>query len=41
MKKGWETVNIEVRNAVQAALLGNLTPKAALDKAQKAIVAKG
>ena len=41
MKKGWETVNIEVRNAVQAALLGKLTSKAALDKAQKAIVAKG
>lgn len=41
MKKGWETVNIEVRNAVQAALLGKLTSKEALDKAQKAIVAKG
>lgn len=41
LKKGWETVNIEVRNAVQAALLGKLTPKAALDRAQKAIVAKG
>lgn len=40
LKKGWETVNIEVRNAVQAALLGKLTSKAALDRAQKAIAAK-
>jgi multiple sugar transport system substrate-binding protein len=40
LKKGWETVNVEVRNAVQAALLGKKTPQAALDEAQAAIEAK-
>lgn len=37
---GWETVNVEVRNAVQAALLGDKTAQEALDAAQKAIDAK-
>lgn len=37
---GWETVNVEVRNAVQAALLGKKTAQQALDEAQSAIDAK-
>jgi ABC-type glycerol-3-phosphate transport system substrate-binding protein len=40
IKKGWETVNNEVRNAVQSALLGKASPKDALDLAQKTIASK-
>jgi multiple sugar transport system substrate-binding protein len=37
---GWETVNVEVRNAVQSALLGKKSAQQALDEAQAAIDAK-
>lgn len=37
---GWETVAVEVRNAVQAALLGKKTAQKALDEAQSAIESK-
>jgi ABC-type glycerol-3-phosphate transport system substrate-binding protein len=40
LKIGWETVNVELRNAIQAALLGQKTPQQALDDAQAAIDAK-
>lgn len=40
LKVGWETVNVELRTAVQAALLGQKTPQQALDDAQAAIDAK-
>jgi multiple sugar transport system substrate-binding protein len=38
-KIGWETVNVEVRSAVQRALLQQQTPKQALDEAQRNIMA--
>lgn len=40
LKIGWETVNVELRNAIQAALLGQKTPQQALDDAQAQIDAK-
>lgn len=40
LKIGWETVNVELRNAIQAALLGQKTPQQALDAAQAQIDAK-
>jgi len=40
IKDGWETVNVAVREAVQAALLG-MDPQQALDEAQAKIEAAG
>jgi multiple sugar transport system substrate-binding protein len=40
LKVGWESVNVALRTAVQAALLGEKTPQQALDDAQAEVEAK-